>query len=483
LEFEEAANLYSFMKKAHKKGVTHVDLHRDNIFLISGQEKYEIGVIDFGMSNRMMTTEKALWENYESLIQDASKNVLNRNTSPREFMEAIDTSRVIAHYMEGPEFGPNQDAPRMIHRAFNNFISSDLNKKQLQEATEYMFEAKTMADDVFEEYISLKSNKAINAISGIDDAYNTIEGLHPGGSGLGTQNIKMNTDFGSGWIRNLFGNAFKAIKGLFSGIFKTPNKSIVGDLLSKENIKVASTIEEYVSAVAGKGVSKEIIQKQAEAMRLSGPLSFVKGRMVYAGEEKVFGYSVLKDTGVKFGSKAYKRKVGVLKDISLFHEISEVKYGTYAQKAFGDAPEIVSNLKFGSHWSQQVIKREAEYAKSLGKEGIEIAGLLRKTENINITQPISRQKISETVKKLREVRTQVRRSPTPELLQRKEVLKAEYYKQKTARIYQEVLGEDIVRKTKRMKLFRETSYNSVGIGLRNAKNAGKGHCKFTSTQR
>lgn len=42
-------------------------------------------------------------------------------------------------------------------------------------------------------------NIGANLFSAKDDAYNTIEGLHPGGSGLGAQSLKANSDFGSGW--------------------------------------------------------------------------------------------------------------------------------------------------------------------------------------------------------------------------------------------------------------------------------------------
>jgi hypothetical protein len=56
------------------------------------------------------------------------------------------------------------------------------------------------ADDMFD--MALVSNRPINPIPGFDDAYNTIEGMHPGApkGSLGSDSIKKLTDFGSGYI-------------------------------------------------------------------------------------------------------------------------------------------------------------------------------------------------------------------------------------------------------------------------------------------
>lgn len=314
----------------------------------------------------------------------------------------------------------------------------------------------------------LKSNTAVDSISGRDDEYNIIEGLRHGGMAETTR--KELTNFGSGW-RGMLGKIF--------GAFAKEKPASISTLLKERGIKVAGSIEEYVGAVAGKGVSPEVVKSQAERLRLAGPLSFVEGKVVFAGNEKVFSYDVLKAGGAKYGSSEYKRQTRVLKDISLFHEISEVKYGEYVHKAFGKDPEKLLKLKFGTHWSPQVIKEEAMFAKSLGKRGVEVARLLRKSEGIDITKAVSREELANTVQELRKLGKQARKVPNEEVFAQYRAVKDRYYKQKVGRIYNDILQD--TRRPIRMEKFRKVSTDAVGIGHRAAHNAGRKHSKFSST--
>lgn len=65
---------------------------------------------------------------------------------------------------------------------------------------------------------------AYSKFSGRDDDYNTIEGLHPGGSGLGAQSLKQNSDFGSGWdpMRRIAKEVFGDNAGSFNKLISTP---------------------------------------------------------------------------------------------------------------------------------------------------------------------------------------------------------------------------------------------------------------------
>lgn len=49
-------------------------------------------------------------------------------------------------------------------------------------------------------------NKA--RFSGKDDAYNTIEGIHPGSDSMGAESVRAHTDFGSGWLGAAFTDSF-----------------------------------------------------------------------------------------------------------------------------------------------------------------------------------------------------------------------------------------------------------------------------------
>jgi len=289
-----------------------------------------------------------------------------------------------------------------------------------------------------------------NIFSGSDDEHNTIEGLRHGGMAENTR--KKLTEFGSGWRRllNTVGKVFRKKKPSLKNIIK------------QEDITVVKTIEEYVSAVAGKGASKEAIATHAERLRLAGPLSFVEGRTVYPGNVKMFAFDVLKEGGIKYGSKKYSRYTKTLEEIGLYHEIAEVKYGTRVKKAFGSDPAELAKMKFGSHWSPQVIKEEAKYAKQLGKEGMEVAALLRKSEGIDVYGPVRPEQMMNTVKELRRVQSKIRKGGGGVLVEQQRALKKQYYQQKTAMIYGEVFNNVKLKSNKSINkgLKKGDSYNS-----------------------
>lgn len=114
----ESRELYTNIKSMHKQGVTHADLHHENI-LKTADDK--LAVIDFGLSNRLENPflNKSVWTRQESEIQEAAQKILGREISARELEETADIGRVYSHMLTQKGYDSNA-----MHTAMNNLITS-----------------------------------------------------------------------------------------------------------------------------------------------------------------------------------------------------------------------------------------------------------------------------------------------------------------------------------------------------------------------
>jgi hypothetical protein len=106
LSTDEVTQLKSFMKTAHKKGITHTDMHGENVVRALDPEtgKAEVAVLDWGLANRFervggigggqsVMVQSGAMADLQSQIQ---KNI-GREVGPQEFSEVADMLRVEAH--------------------------------------------------------------------------------------------------------------------------------------------------------------------------------------------------------------------------------------------------------------------------------------------------------------------------------------------------------------------------------------------------
>jgi tRNA A-37 threonylcarbamoyl transferase component Bud32 len=146
VSLEEAQSLYSTTKEAHKRGVRHTDLWRENIMRVDTPEGSKFGILDYGMANRL--TGKGIhsnaWHAREDIIQDAAQTVFGRKISPQEFEESLDISRIYAHYLRG---AGHISKAKQLHEYYSSFLGSP-STNQLIEGTESLFKARLEAESV-----------------------------------------------------------------------------------------------------------------------------------------------------------------------------------------------------------------------------------------------------------------------------------------------------------------------------------------------
>jgi len=328
-------------------------------------------------------------------------------------------------------------------------------------------------------YLNFIGNMASNldpsmsfGFSGKDDAYNTVEGLRHDG-GLAEKERKRLTDFGSGWVRNLFGNIFKTIKGLFSrselivpetGIFsakeikniaKFSKKASVEEFAEKLGVSLTKLPEKVSSVFSGavnvpptEITTKVLGRSPLVEMGLQANKAYVDPEAIV---KNIFGYS---------STKAFRGKEEFLKT-AIFHEATELR----------NIKELAHKAKMDPNKLRNILQTKEAHKATLVHEEF----FLRKAGNKKIYKQFKIIRQASDVEYMGYVRGSKKEFRYEGLNEQTRKVVGEFENTTTA-TYNEI-------KAKRMKLFRETSYNSVGIGLRNAKNAGKGHCKFTSTQR
>ena len=141
LSKDELVKLKSFMKTAHKKGITHTDLHKDNIVRAINPEtgKSEIAVLDWGLANRFeevagiggtqvsMANSVAMAKLQSGLLKKTGKVV-----SPQEYSKTADMLRVEAHSLL------SKDSKRSSNLSVNAIYHLQNKQSQLREAQEIL---------------------------------------------------------------------------------------------------------------------------------------------------------------------------------------------------------------------------------------------------------------------------------------------------------------------------------------------------------
>ncbi len=138
LSADEVVQLKSFMKEAHKKGITHTDLHADNVVRALNPETgvAEPAILDWGMANRFQEvagvggTQAHIMETGAAAVLRSKvlKNV-GRDISGKEFSEVTDLMRIEAH-----RFGSK--ANRSSRQAVNSVYDFQRKQMNLSEAVD-----------------------------------------------------------------------------------------------------------------------------------------------------------------------------------------------------------------------------------------------------------------------------------------------------------------------------------------------------------
>lgn len=149
LSEDELVDLRAFMKSAHKKGVTHTDLHTDNLVRAINPEtgKSEIAVLDWGMANRFQevggiggTQARVIEETgAAAVMQGIIRKKIGREVSGKEFSEIADIFRV-----EGHRFG--RKAPRSSRQAVNSLYHFSRSQLELADAMQELNMTKRLPD-------------------------------------------------------------------------------------------------------------------------------------------------------------------------------------------------------------------------------------------------------------------------------------------------------------------------------------------------
>jgi endonuclease YncB( thermonuclease family)/tRNA A-37 threonylcarbamoyl transferase component Bud32 len=519
LSEREGSELYSFMRQAHKKGISHTDLHTENIMRVDTPEGSKIGVIDWGMANRLEGLSKPLWE--QAGIEEASRTagyeILKRDIPLKEFQERLDIGRVYAHTLEGIEAKTGENVIKRngmsisldtkegdgLHKAFNqlqSILSSDDRKryeisediarnlvKRTEEAAGY-FENKPFVSSVE------KSNKQL--IPAKDDAYNIVEGLHPKADldGVGTAVIRKNTDFGSGsriainmWktIQKTRGTQIERVES-FAKRIKVPlitNTKKLFNYMKEEYLPATNKSQELQESI--------LFDYMRQVKKDSSPHSLVEPL------EKAFAF--VKPTFFK-------------DDIfSGSHEVLEVLHARRINKFSGNK---IANIS--THVSKRVIEDEAFIAYMRGNKEFKKALLFREQELKRIAKETgvsSKEQLVQKVQELRRLASEQRRLRNDlsittddfiikinDLSQQKVLLREEIKKQKYHNIVKEIYAktpQEVEQQIKelnltrelqnntfsdrqlaRMNRFRKSAIEAVGVGLKKFRFATKGHTQY-----
>jgi len=161
LSLEEAQSLFGSIKEAHRKGIRHTDLHGENIMRLNTEEGKRLGVLDFGMANRLTegTTAEA-WKYKQDIAQEAAQSVFGRNITSSELEESIDISRVYARYLQTQ--GKMKEAGR-LHSYYSSFIESQSTSKLIED-TENLLRTRLEAERVLGKASANKINSIKTSI-------------------------------------------------------------------------------------------------------------------------------------------------------------------------------------------------------------------------------------------------------------------------------------------------------------------------------
>jgi len=106
LDADEVTDLMSFMKSAHKRGITHTDMHGKNVVraINPATGKEEVAALDWGLANRFQKTggiggteEAATYTKGAKILQERLQESVGRPVGFHEFSEVADILRVKGH--------------------------------------------------------------------------------------------------------------------------------------------------------------------------------------------------------------------------------------------------------------------------------------------------------------------------------------------------------------------------------------------------
>ena len=298
-------------------------------------------------------------------------------------------------------------------------------------------------------------NKVAENLLGGKEAANTIEGLRH--DGLASQMRRRITDFGSGSkvAERIFRMAHKQAKQLKAGNIEEFLEEIYSSVGAKRTSALEFT-EKSVARARLLGTEKVVSAKQhmvkvssgmeAEVAKSRTFLSGVIGTQKYIAEGPQAAARVA-ETISKEGFTSLKKEVlaSQYKLHGPLHEVFELAEG-------------IGKGKFGTHAGKQVIEDEAFLAWSMGKESFEAMKALRAGEGRSMPEY---QKVITDI---------YARAPKEAATQLKEM--------GLGRLNIKYVDDAVKRQTR----FNKISTDAVGVGFRQAHNAGRRHGKFASTQ-
>ena len=177
LSMEESRKLYRAVDEMHKRGIAHTDLHGGNIFRIEGTKK--IGIIDLDMANRMLGTDKSLWEEKGQVIREISKRVTGKDIDALEFSKAADKARVYAHYLTNTD---KTGRWGNLHGSYNNMMQLDPKKraKDFETVVTKILRASEESERVLGHGLKPKYTTQEQILAGVGEAFEAVTVI-PGG--------------------------------------------------------------------------------------------------------------------------------------------------------------------------------------------------------------------------------------------------------------------------------------------------------------
>lgn len=122
----EYGDLRDFMKSAHVKGITHTDLHSENVVrAFTPEGKSEVAVLDWGLANRFLENsgigggqEAMMLTGGASILRKGIQKRVGRPVGSQEFSEVADMLRVEQHREKG---NVSKSSPLVVNSIYEHF--------------------------------------------------------------------------------------------------------------------------------------------------------------------------------------------------------------------------------------------------------------------------------------------------------------------------------------------------------------------------
>lgn len=176
LSADELVDLKSFMKSAHKKGITHTDMHADNVVRVINPEtgKAEVAVLDWGMANRFEavggiggTQAHVMETGAAAVLESLVSRKLGRQVGATEFSQVADMLRVEAHAV-------GTKASRSSRQAVNAVYQFANKQTELKNAIDELNHLKHLADDTSPAFIDAAEKAVVQKQAAMDEASNLL---------------------------------------------------------------------------------------------------------------------------------------------------------------------------------------------------------------------------------------------------------------------------------------------------------------------